>query len=289
MPPTYPKSSTFVANTDATAAAINALRSDAVEARIVSLTAGENLTALDPVYVKAADGKAYRAKTGGTSAEAVFFAFALTSVSSGASVNVLCFGYMDGFSSLTIGARYYLGATYGTITATYASGSNPALVGIAVSATTMLVGVPQAPGPLTVVKTKTANESVASSTVLQNDDVLFIPVEAGETWLVHFNLMTIPQVSTGGLKWSVTWPTASAAYVNHFGATNTSGTAAGMINSSGTAISYAFENTYMGITASAYIVATAGGNIQLQFAQVSSHANLVTMLAGSSMVAYRVA
>jgi hypothetical protein len=139
MPVSYPKSSAVVADTDATAAQYNNLRSDAVESRIVTLVAGENLTALDAVYEKAADGKAYKAKSSATAAETVFFGFATTSVSAAASVNVICFGYMDGFTGLTTGSKYYLDSTYGAISTTQPSTTATAMVGIAVSTTVLLV------------------------------------------------------------------------------------------------------------------------------------------------------
>lgn len=140
MPVTYPKSSAVVADTDATAAQYNNLRLDAVEARVVSLTAGEDLTALQCVYVKAADGKAYKAKGDGTSAEQQFFGIVTANASAAATASMICFGYMDGFTALTVGYRYYLGTTYGSFTPVPGDATSglPA-IGIAVSSSTMLI------------------------------------------------------------------------------------------------------------------------------------------------------
>lgn len=141
MPPSYPKSTTVSANTDATAVQYNSLRADAVEARIVSLTAGEALTALDTVYIKAADGKAYKTKVSSTAAEGVFFGFATNSVSIGGIAVILFDGFIDGFSALSVGSRYFLSTTYGAITASPLDTTDlaQAAVGIAISTTTFMI------------------------------------------------------------------------------------------------------------------------------------------------------
>lgn len=137
MPVSYPVSADVVADTTATAAQYNNLRRDAVESRVVSLVAGENLTALDAVYVKAADGRAYKTDAD-AEATSVALGLVISTVTTGNTASILCLGYMDGLTGLTHGALYYTTGTAGaianTMTATYA-----AAIGVAISSTTMLV------------------------------------------------------------------------------------------------------------------------------------------------------
>lgn len=103
---------------------------------IFALTAGEALTANDACYVKAADGKVYKCDADDTST-LDFVGFAQEGAVANASVILRHQGQMDGFSSLTIGAKYYISGTAGLITSTIPS--NARFVGIAVTATTIRI------------------------------------------------------------------------------------------------------------------------------------------------------
>lgn len=107
---------------------------------VIVTTAGEALSVRDAVYISSSDGKAY--KCDADDATKVRFAgFAQEAAALNAAVNVICYGPATGFSGLTIGARYFVSGTAGSITATA-----PAIVrvvGIAVSASVILIDRPR--------------------------------------------------------------------------------------------------------------------------------------------------
>lgn len=106
----------------------------------VTVTAGENISALDCVYVKVSDtaGRAYRTSSSiSYMSNSYWFGFATAAISSGNSGTIRIMGVLGGFSGLTVGAPQYISSTVGGITETR-SGSF-VLVGIALSATEVLV------------------------------------------------------------------------------------------------------------------------------------------------------
>lgn len=114
-------------------------------AETATMTAGENLTAGDLVYVAAA-GTVFKADANTAGKEAV--GFVLSNISSAASGTVYFgTGIVTGLTSLTPGTKYFLSATTtGGITATPPSGTSDLvqLVGWAKSATELFFQ-PQAP------------------------------------------------------------------------------------------------------------------------------------------------
>lgn len=99
---------------------------------ILSLTAGESLTQNDSCYISASDGKVYKTDAD-DSTKIGFIGFAQENATTNNTVRVVYDGHMGGFSSLTIGAIYYVSGTAGAVTTT-----PPTLakrVGRAVSAT----------------------------------------------------------------------------------------------------------------------------------------------------------
>lgn len=103
---------------------------------IMSLLAGENITAQDAVFIKVSDGKIYKCDADDLTLMD-FVGFAQETVTIGNAVTVRIADKMDGFSGLTIGARYYLSGTAGAITST--APTNIKSVGVAVSATEILM------------------------------------------------------------------------------------------------------------------------------------------------------
>ena len=101
---------------------------------IITLVAGEALSANDALYISSSDGKAYKTDADDT-AKIAFVGFAQEAASSGANVNIILDGIATGFSSLTIGAPYLLSGTAGAITAT--APTNAVIVGVALSATVL--------------------------------------------------------------------------------------------------------------------------------------------------------
>jgi hypothetical protein len=106
---------------------------------IVSLLAGETLAGATlpvPVYDSASDGKLY-ACDGNDQSKQEFIGFVISSASSGAAIQLQMTGIVSGFSGLTVGAKYYVQDTVGTIGTSM--GTYECLVGIAVSATQILI------------------------------------------------------------------------------------------------------------------------------------------------------
>lgn len=139
---------------------------------------------------------------------------------------------------------------------------------------------------------KAANESVVSSAVLQDDDHLFIPMLANETWLfdgwIYFGASTVtPDVALAftvpagaTLGWngggsSITGTDLTAAALN-IAATDASGTSAGYGTGTGRVAIPVKGFCSLGATP---------GNLQLRWAQRVSDASAVTMIAGSWLYA----
>lgn len=103
----------------------------------LTLTAGENLTANDALYLKASDGKVYKTAPSSGIAEATegFIGFASSTVSINNSVVVKVGPLITGLSGLTAGSTYFLGNTAGALVAgSTANYQKPVL--IATSSTT---------------------------------------------------------------------------------------------------------------------------------------------------------
>lgn len=133
---------------------------------------------------------------------------------------------------------------------------------------------------------KTADESVTSSTTLQNDNELALSIDATGTYV--FDLFVIAQSaanSAGDIKIGFTNPTGTLYFVG-FGPHN----AAASSSENGEWIAN-FDPTPYGTTTSpgvgiymhGLLIATATGTLQMRWAQNSSNANATTIKAGSHM------
>ena len=152
-----------------------------------------------------------------------------------------------------------------------------------------------ASGP-TVIR-KSADESVTSSTTLQDDNDFTFAIGASEIWVAELNLY-IRGAGTGeDLKIGFTVPAGAtmrySAIGPSFGATGAEGD--GRFQSHTTS-----GNVVLGVVASgtsdlsALVTCSVAngatpGNVVFQWAQFSSAANAVTLLAGSWMAAHQVA
>lgn len=106
---------------------------------ISELNAGETINGATlpvPIYVYT-DGEVY-ACDANVSTKLDFLGFAISNSTDGNPIQIKNSGIVAGFSGLTVGARYYLSDTVGTISATPSTSAN-VLVGIAVSATQLLI------------------------------------------------------------------------------------------------------------------------------------------------------
>lgn len=102
---------------------------------IKNFTAGETINGATlpvPVYINNADTRVY-ACDANAQGKLKYFGFAISNSTAGNSINVQISGVIPGFSSLTIGAIYYISDTVGTISTTPGTLQIP--IGIAVSAT----------------------------------------------------------------------------------------------------------------------------------------------------------
>lgn len=107
---------------------------DLKDTKIKTIVAGENITALKPIYIHT-DGKAYLCLANNT-AKLNFAGFAITTGLTDANINLQVEGIVSGFTSLTIGSYYYLqdDGTIGLVAGTYV-----VLVGRAVSSTEIMI------------------------------------------------------------------------------------------------------------------------------------------------------
>ncbi len=106
---------------------------------IKTMTAGATISGATlpvPVYQNAADSEMYACDGNDTSA-VNFVGFAITDGTDGNNIDIQFEGVVSGFSGLTVGARYYVQDTVGTIGIT--QGTQSILVGKAVSATEILI------------------------------------------------------------------------------------------------------------------------------------------------------
>lgn len=139
---------------------------------------------------------------------------------------------------------------------------------------------------------KTADESVTSSAVLQNDDQLLYAIPAAGTYVIDLWLqVTSAANAAGDIGIAFTYPTGTiTTFV--FGADTT--LASAHASSSVEVRSDAFTSgtlfaTFGASTAGtsiyvhAVLVATASGTLQLQWAQQASNVNATTVKAGSHM------
>lgn len=142
-------------------------------------------------------------------------------------------------------------------------------------------------------KVKTADESVASSIALQNDDHLFFTVGLGETWVWECELM-VNGVTAADIAVAFTTPTGTLNWNAH----GLDDAAAGSIASlksdgsgtSGGAVTFGVNNTRQSlISIRGYLAATAAGTVQLQWAQVVADATATQVRIGSHLLARRVA
>ena len=150
-----------------------------------------------------------------------------------------------------------------------------------------------------IVKRKTADESVTSSAVLQDDDHLTFPIAANEEWIADFYLDIGAVLSTTGINVSVTSPVSSTINMNAQlcgGAGNDTNTNTRTERSptNGGTLNFpaaSYPNSTDGVMHLSYWVLNAGtaGNITFQFCQATSSGTAVTVRKGSHMVAHRVA
>jgi hypothetical protein len=145
-----------------------------------------------------------------------------------------------------------------------------------------------------IVKRKTADESVTSSVALQDDDHLTFAIAANEEWTANCDLYW-NGATAGGIRVAVTVPSGASLLVsgsffgvgasstdNRFGATLTSGTAFIIFNPA--------TDTEGLLKLSIWVLnSTNAGSVTLQWAQAGSSGTPSKLLKGSFLQATRVA
>ena len=147
-------------------------------------------------------------------------------------------------------------------------------------------------GPHLIVR-KPSDESVTSSTALQDDNHLILPVLANEVW--KLNLEVIYSASTtGDFKFGFTFPTGGRLDVQmlglqsavvHLGGFSVTTSPSGTDNFDGLGSTAHFPLPIWGI----YTNGANAGNLTLQWAQQASDATATTVYANSTLWAVKLA
>lgn len=143
---------------------------------------------------------------------------------------------------------------------------------------------------------KTVDESITSSTTLQNDDSLLLAVEADAVYEIAGTLFYAGNV-TGDIKVAFTFPTGATLYWAGkggseadagYGGVGASRHSASVADASGTATAFTGSTTNLAIFIRALLVTSGtSGNLQLQWAQNTSNGTATTVKVGSYLRAIR--
>ena len=138
-----------------------------------------------------------------------------------------------------------------------------------------------------ITKSKSGDESVTSSTTVQNDDHLIVPLGANETWLIQFDLFIIVGASTN-FKWKLVVPSGASAsgQIKHGNANAVSEITDATSENTLTMGVFASSQGHVTIFAKVTTSSTAG-NVQLQWAQGTSSGTALTVKSRSKMLAIR--
>lgn len=143
---------------------------------------------------------------------------------------------------------------------------------------------------------KTTGEAVTSSTTMQNDDELFVPVVASSVYLAELFLL-YDAAAAGDIKIGWTAPSGASLAWTVVGATTaeTTNTSVSTLNmqtrtTSETASLGGSSSTGIGATAYGRLtVSTTAGNLQFQWAQDTSNGTATNVRAGSVLKLTRLA
>jgi hypothetical protein len=147
--------------------------------------------------------------------------------------------------------------------------------------------------PTVILRRKTADQSLTTQIVLQNDSHLFFSISANEEWVSDFFIDTGAVLGTTGIQVAITTPAGATQNITASLATGTSTNAllgAKTTTSGATLINQTFGAAEGILTVGAWVLngATAG-TVQLQFAQSVSSGTALTFRKGSHMIAARLA
>jgi hypothetical protein len=138
---------------------------------------------------------------------------------------------------------------------------------------------------------KSADESVTSSSVLQNDDNLLFAMGANDIWYVNVGILFFDNSSgVANIKVAFTIPSGSLALYNTFPAAGSLTVIWHEWRVSGTSENFSGTNTdrFVNITGTVKNGATPG-NFQMQWAQNTSNGSAVTVKIGSNITGFKLA
>lgn len=142
------------------------------------------------------------------------------------------------------------------------------------------------------VKRKSADESVTSSTTLQDDDELFFAVTASSIWVANFYLAH-EAATAGDIKYEVTVPSGATGFIQIIGMDPTTVASIRALASTAPIGGLAIGGLGAGTLGCSLVsvsvsVSATPGDVKLQFAQQSSSGTATTIKAGSFLVAHRI-
>jgi hypothetical protein len=136
-----------------------------------------------------------------------------------------------------------------------------------------------------VLAVKTVDETVTSSTVLQNDDHLFFSIGSSETWFVRAGLWMVDPSAAADVKFAFVLPASGTILMSSIIVDSSSSLNLRHITTSGGTMSFdgiaaGYFGTFEGM------VATGGtaGTVQMQWAQNTSNGTGTTLKKGSFLM-----
>lgn len=143
---------------------------------------------------------------------------------------------------------------------------------------------------LDLIADKTGDQSLTSSTTLQNDNTLVVPVVANARYKVWLEILYKgAATNTGDLKYAFSVPSGATIAGRAVSITNPLGMSTFTITQSSVPVSYS-NGTGNPLPCWAVFTLTTSltpGNLQIQWAQNTSNATATTVMAGSSLTARR--
>jgi hypothetical protein len=144
-----------------------------------------------------------------------------------------------------------------------------------------------------IIKRKTADESVTSSTTLQDDDHLTFPIGANEEWVADFDIGLGDTLGVTGVQLSVTTPSGSIMEADATFVTSGNAQAIGghIISSGNLLIGFTPNSGALGhISGGLWVLNGATpGNVTITWAQNALSGTALIFKKGSHMVAHRIA
>ena|SRR3990167_483290 len=131
---------------------------------------------------------------------------------------------------------------------------------------------------------KSADESVTSSTTLQNDDHLVLAVDVNSRYILILDILWVG-ATAGDLKYAFTVP--ASATIFGFDSEQAGGVAVDLTGAIAVESGHGTAVQALRIVAVADIAGTSG-NVQFQFAQNTSDATATTVKQGSRLMAHKV-